>query len=141
VRGYPVSEKLGDHGYAATAELVVPIPSSAKIPFSNFTWKQVVQVAAFVDHGAVFVSPVTLPPGQTDPNPQEYLTGAGVGLRIGLPFGVPQPVERGVVSIKIDWASAIGRPRPSSRDQGISLNGVYGDGAAGVLYVSAALQF
>jgi len=141
VRGYPVSEKLGDHGYAATAELVVPIPSSAKIPFSNFAWKQVVQVAAFVDHGAVFVSPVTLPPGQTDPNPQEYLTGAGVGLRIGLPFGVPQPVERGVLSIKIDWASAIGRPRPSSRDQGISLNGVYGDGAAGVLYVSAALQF
>jgi hemolysin activation/secretion protein len=138
VRGYPVSEKIGDHGYAATAELVVPIPSSRKIPFSSLSWKQVVQITAFIDHGGVFVSPVTAAPSQ---EPQEYLTGAGVGLRIGLPFRIPQPVERGLLSLKIDWASAIGRPRPSSRDQGISLNGVYGDGAAGVLYVSVALQF
>ena len=141
VRGYPVSEKIGDHGYAATAEFVIPVPFSQKIPFSTLAWKQVVQLAAFIDHGAVFVSPVTFPPGQTPPRPQEYLTGAGVGLRINLPFGVPQPVDRGSLALKIDWASAIGRPRPSSRDQGISLNGVYGDGAAGVLYVSAALQF
>jgi hemolysin activation/secretion protein len=140
VRGYPVSEKIGDDGYAVTAELVVPVPSASRVPFTNLTWKQMFQVAFFVDHGATFVSPVTFISGQA-PNPQEYLTGAGAGLRISLPFGVPQPVERGLLSIKIDWASAIGRPRPSSRDQGISLNGVYGDGAAGVLYVSAALQF
>jgi hypothetical protein len=67
--------------------------------------------------------------------------GAGGGLRINLPIGVPQPVDRGVLTLKIDWATAVGRPRPSSRDQGISLNGVYGDGGAGVLYVSAALRF
>ena len=138
VRGYPVSEKIGDHGYAATAELVVPVPSSRNIPFSSLPWKQVVQFAAFIDHGAVFVSPVTAAPSQS---PQEYLTGAGVGLRINLPFGVPQPVERGLLSLKIDWASAIGRPKPSSRDQGINIPGIYGDGAAGVLYISAALQF
>lgn len=138
VRGYPVAESIGDHGYAATAEMVVPIPSSATIPFSSRTWKEVVQVAAFVDHGATFVSRVADAPTAT---PQTYLTGAGGGLRISLPFGVPQPVDRGVLSLKIDWASAIGRPRPSSRDQGISLNDVYGDGAAGVLYVSAALRF
>jgi hemolysin activation/secretion protein len=138
VRGYPVSEKIGDSGYAATAELVVPVPSSRKIPFSNLPWKQVVQFAAFIDHGAVFVSPVSLP---SPPRPQEYLTGAGVGLRITLPFGVPQPVDRGLLSLKVDWASAIGRPRPSSRDQGINIPSIYGDGAAGVLYVSAALQF
>jgi hemolysin activation/secretion protein len=141
VRGYPVSEKIGDHGYAATAEFVIPVPSSQKIPFSTLPWKQVVQLAVFIDHGAVFVSPVTFPPGQTPPRPQEYLTGAGVGLRINLPFGVPQPVERGSLALKIDWASAIGRPRPSSRDQGIIINGVNGDSAGGVLYVSAALQF
>ena len=141
VRGYPVSEKIGDHGYAASAEFVIPVPSSRKIPFSGLAWKQVVQLAFFVDHGAVFVSPVTFPAGVSAPLPQEYLTGAGVGLRINLPFGVPKPVDRGQLALKIDWASAIGRPRPSSRDQGISLNGVYGDGAPGVLYFSAALQF
>jgi hemolysin activation/secretion protein len=141
VRGYQVSEKIGDHGYAVTAELVMPVPSTSKIPFSTLAWKQVVQLAFFVDHGGVFVSPVTFPTGVTPPLPQEYLTGAGVGLRINLPFGVPKPVDRGQLALKIDWASAIGRPRPSSRDQGISLNGVYGDGAPGVLYFSAALQF
>ena len=137
VRGYPVAQSIGDHGYAATAELVVPVPSSAKVPFSNQTWKEMVQVAAFIDHGATFVSPVSAAPTQ----PQVFLTGAGGGLRINLPFGMFQPVEQGTLALKIDWASAIGRPRPTSRDQGISLNHVYGDGAAGVLYVSAALQF
>ena len=142
VRGYPVAEKIGDDGYAVTAELTVPIPSSAKIPFSEtLVWKQTVQLAAFIDHGATFVSPVTFPPGQRPPLPQEYLTGAGGGLRINLPFGVPHPVDRGLLAIKIDWASAIGRPRPSSRDEGIKWHSIAGDGAAGILYISAALQF
>jgi len=141
VRGYPIAERIGDHGYAATAEMVVPVPSSANIPFTSRTWKETFQVAAFIDHAGVYVSRFTQPTGVTGPQPQDYLTGAGGGLRISLPFGVPQPVDRGVLSLKIDWATAIGRPRPSSRDQGISLNDVYGDGAAGVLYVSASLRF
>lgn len=141
VRGYPIGERIGDHGYSATAELVVPVPSGVKVPFGNLTWKEMFQVVAFIDHGGIFVSSVTLPRGQTPPLPQEYLTGAGGGLRINLPFGVPGPVGKGVLTLKIDWASAIGRPRPSSRDQGISLNNAYGDGAAGTLYVSAALRF
>jgi hemolysin activation/secretion protein len=134
VRGYPVAELIGDHGYAATAELVLPVPSSAKIPFSEVMWNQAVQFAAFIDHGGIFVSPVTLPSGQSSPRPQEYLTGAGGGLRVSLPFGVPQPVDRGVIALKLDWALPIGRPRPSSRDQGLTLD-------TGVLYFSAALQF
>lgn len=137
VRGYPVAERIGDHGYAATAELVVPIPSSEKVPFSSLSWKEMFQVAAFIDHGAVFASPVTAAPSQ----PQDYLTGAGGGLRINLPFGLSEPADRGALALKIDWATAIGRPRPTSRDQGISLTHVYGDGAAGTLYVSAAVRF
>ena len=140
VRGYQVAEAIGDNGYAATAELVVPVPSSAKVPFSVQSWKEMFQVAAFIDHGGVFNTPLNDPVS----GPRQhgiYLTGAGGGLRINLPFGVPQPVDRGVLTLKIDWASAIGRPRPTSRDTGISLNGVYGDGAAGMLYVSAALRF
>jgi len=136
VRGYPIAEQIGDNGYAATAEMVVPIPSSAQVPFSSQTWKDMIQVTAFIDHGGVFATPLELPQAGG-----RYLSGAGGGLRINIPFGVPQPVDGGILSLKIDWASAIGRSRPTSRDQGISLNGVYGDGAAGVLYVSAALRF
>lgn len=137
VRGYPTAERIGDNGYAATAELVVPIPSAAKVPFSSQTYKEMFQLAAFIDHGGTFATPLQ----SVTQSGFGYLTGAGGGLRVNIPFGVPSPVDRGALSLKIDWASAIGRPRPSSRDQGISLNGVYGDGAAGVLYVSAALRF
>ena len=137
VRGYPVAERIGDNGYAATAELVVPIPSAEKVPFGNLIWKELVQVTAFIDHGGTFATPLQ----SQAQGGYGYLTGAGGGLKINLPFGVPQPVDRGILSLKIEWASAIGRPRPTSRDQGISLQHVYGDGAPGVLYVSAALRF
>ncbi|HLG43397.1 MAG TPA: ShlB/FhaC/HecB family hemolysin secretion/activation protein [Nitrospirales bacterium] len=137
VRGYPISERIGDNGYTGTAEMVVPIPSASKVPFSRLAWKEMFQVAAFVDHGGVFSSPVQGLGGEHG----RYLTGAGGGLRINVPFGVPEPVDRGNLSLKIDWASAIGRPRPSSRDQGIILDDVAGHGAAGVLYISGALRF
>jgi hemolysin activation/secretion protein len=135
VRGYPVSERIGDNGYAASAEMVVPLPSTEKVPFTNLTWKELIQVAAFIDHGGTFATPITTAQGGFG-----YLTGAGGGLRINLPLGLPEPADRGTLSLKIDWASAIGRPRPTSRDQGISLDHVFGDGAAGVLYVSASLR-
>lgn len=136
VRGYPVAERIGDNGYAVTAELVAPIPSSEKAPFSSVSWKEMVQVAVFMDHGGTFAAPISAAQGGFG-----YLTGAGAGLRINLPLGLREPADRGALSLKIDWASAIGRPRPSSRDQGISLNHVYGDGAAGMLYVSASMRF
>jgi len=136
VRGYPVAERIGDNGYTASAEVVVPIPSASPIPFGNRSWKQTVQIAAFLDHGRTFATNLAVAQGGFG-----ALTGAGAGLRLNLPFGVFEPVERGALTVKIDWATAIGRPRPSSRDQGLSLNGVYGDGAAGTLYVSASVRF
>nr|MBI3614199.1 ShlB/FhaC/HecB family hemolysin secretion/activation protein [Nitrospirota bacterium] len=137
VRGYPVAELIGDNGYAATAELVVPIPSSKKVPFSSLTYKEMFQVAAFIDHGGTFATPLN----SVTQSGFGYLTGAGGGLRVNLPFGVPSPVDRGALSLKIDWASAIGRPRPSSRAEGLTIHPITGAGDAGVLYVSAALRF
>lgn len=136
VRGYPVSEKIGDNGYAATAELVVPVPSVSRVPLTSVTWKELLQLALFVDHGGTFATPLSIPQGGFG-----YLTGAGGGLRVSLPFRMPQPVERGALSIKIDWASAIGRPRPTSRDQGIDIRSISGNGAPGVWYLSGVLQF
>ena len=138
VRGYQVAELIGDNGYAATAELVVPVPSNAKVPFSpSKTWKEMFQVAVFVDHGGTFASPVT---GQGKGG-FGYLTSAGGGLRINVPFGLPEPADLGALALKIDWASAIGRPRPSSRDQGLTIHPITGAGDAGVLYFSAAMSF
>jgi hemolysin activation/secretion protein len=138
VRGYPVAERIGDNGYAATAEMVVPIPSARKVPFSSLTFKEMFQLAAFIDHAGVYSTPLT---GVAGRQRGDYLTGAGGGLRVSIPFGVRAPVDRGVLVLKIDWASAIGRPRPSSRDQGLTIHPLSGAGDAGVLYVSAALRF
>ncbi len=140
VRGYPVAEKIGDNGYAGTAEMVVPVPVTAKVPFSSQTWKEMFQLALFVDHAGVYSTPLS-PPVVGPRNHGAYLTGAGGGLRVNIPFGVPSPVDRGNLSLKIDWASAIGRPRPSSRDEGLTIHPITGAGDAGVLYVSAALRF
>ncbi len=137
VRGYPVAERIGDNGYAATAEMVVPVPVTSKVPFSTQTWKEMFQMAFFVDHAGTFATPLN----SVAQGGFGYLTGAGMGLRVNIPFGVPQPVDRGVLSLKIDWASAIGRPRPSSRDEGLTIHPISGAGDAGVLYVSAALRF
>ncbi len=66
VRGYNQSEFLGDAGYAASAELRIPLPD----PDSRF------QLACFVDHGTEWLyEPL---PGEF---PQRSLTGAGLGFR------------------------------------------------------------
>ena len=137
VRGYPVAQMIGDNGYAATAEMVVPVPSAAKVPFSSQTYKEMFQLAFFVDTSGTYATPLQ----SVAQGGFGYLTGAGGGLRVNLPFGVPSPVDRGALSIKIDWASAIGRPTPSSRDQGLTIHPITGPGDAGILYFSAAMRF
>ncbi len=66
VRGYSQSELLGDAGYAASAELRLPLPD-ADSPF---------QLAAFVDHGTEW-----LYRPQVGEFSQQSLTGAGLGFR------------------------------------------------------------
>jgi len=137
VRGYPVAQLIGDNGYAATAEMVVPIPSATKVPFSTQTFKEMFQVAVFIDQAGTFATPLQ----STPQGGYGYLTSAGAALRVNIPFGVPEPVDRGVLALRIDWASAIGRPRPISRDQGLTIHPITGPGDAGILYVSAVLRF
>lgn len=119
VRGYPISEYLGDHGYAVTAELVVPVPYLRE-------W---VQVVGFIDHGGVFlVSPRKEAPVDVK---QHFLTGAGVGLRIHLPV----PWVGGTLEMRVDYAVNVADPSPTSRRNGIT------EGKPGILYFASSLRF
>ena len=73
VRGYTESEFMGDHGYAATAEIrVMPLKQ-----------KELLQFAFFIDNGGVIVrSPA---PGESK---QHNLTGGGAGVRMQLPYDI-----------------------------------------------------
>lgn len=119
VRGYPISEYLGDHGYAVTAEVVVPVPYL----------RQWVQVAGFIDHGGVFI---VSPNRQTAEVKRHWLTGTGAGLRINVP--VPWLTDSNL-QVRVDYAVAVSDPAPSSRNNGIT------KGKPGVLYFSSSVRF
>ena len=119
VRGYPISEYLGDHGYAVSAEVVVPFPYL----------RQWVQVAGFIDHGGVFI---VSPNRQTAEVKRHWLTGTGGGLRISVP--VPWLTESNL-QVRVDYAVSVSDPAPSSRKNGIS------QGKPGVLYFSSSVKF
>ena len=71
VRGFPSGEHMGDSGYSVTGELRVS-------PLKN---KELLQLALFIDHGYISVkNPVE---GQKK---DESLSGAGVGVRLNLPY-------------------------------------------------------
>lgn len=71
VRGYPQGEFSGDDGYSISAELRV----------SPLTNKELLQLAFFADHGGVSIKDPQL--GQ---DKRHDLTGAGVGVRLKLPY-------------------------------------------------------
>ena len=70
VRGYSLGERQGDEGYTISAEARLPVP-----------YVKVAQFVLFIDNGAVRIRGNLV--GQ-----QSYysLTGAGPGLRVGLPY-------------------------------------------------------
>jgi len=113
VRGYAQSERSGDSGVAATAELRIPL-----LGLEDLRWfgkgKRVgdtVQLAAFYDYGKIWIS-----------NAQQYgeqaldgldMQGAGAGIRFTYsPY----------VRFKVDWAKSIGGVNPirqADKDDGV----------------------
>jgi hemolysin activation/secretion protein len=112
VRGYPIAELSGDHGYALTGELRANAPGFSTVPaFGNLRWGDVLQVFVFVDHGGV--STIEAGPGR--PHAQD-LTGAGVGVRLT----IPQRFD-----LKMEYARSLGPLRPSDdRDSVLYFQGV-----------------
>jgi hemolysin activation/secretion protein len=74
VRGFPLSKSLGDSGYYMNLELRSPIPglSDAKFFRTQKSWKEVIQLGLFVDHGGTFM--------RSDYD--AYLWGSGLSLKL-----------------------------------------------------------
>ncbi|MBI3268846.1 MAG: ShlB/FhaC/HecB family hemolysin secretion/activation protein [Planctomycetes bacterium] len=80
VRGYPQGEVAGDQGYAFSLEL-------RAAPLDD---KSLLQVVAFLDHGGVSVRSPLIGQDKT-----RYLTGAGFGFRMGLPYNADIRLDLG----------------------------------------------
>jgi hemolysin activation/secretion protein len=79
VRGHELTKYTGDHGYQLSAEFSAPLPFTDKVIIGGKSMSDVIRLAAFIDHGAVFISD----PESTE-DETEYATGAGAGTRIYL---------------------------------------------------------
>jgi hemolysin activation/secretion protein len=62
VRGFNLSEYVGDYGYTASAEWRIkpPFISEKKVPGMKATWQEFMQVKAFVDYGSVYIKNPTV---------------------------------------------------------------------------------
>ena len=79
VRGFPLSEFSGDHGYTFSLEYNISFP--LKVPvYTGWPKKNVVAtLLGFIDHGKVFVEDSE--PGED----HQAITGAGFGFKINMP--------------------------------------------------------
>ena len=80
VRGYPLAEYAGDHGYRGSLEYVLPFPW--KVPTglgAKYTLDKLLSFVAFIDHGKVFVENKQV--GEMD----QHITGAGQGVLLNFP--------------------------------------------------------
>lgn len=112
VRGYPLAEIAGDHGFTFTSEFRWSAPGFSDVPaFAGKTWGEILQLFAFVDYGGVTINkPI---PGQKR---SRDLSGAGVGLR----FGIFNNFH-----FSLEYASPFKGPEPSDgRDHVISFQAI-----------------
>jgi hemolysin activation/secretion protein len=108
VRGYPVSEYVGDRGYNAAAELYIPpffMSKTAKIPVANMKFYDAFRFVGFFDWGrAMNKDP------QVGEKKSQQIYSAGPGLRFDIP---------GKLSVSFDYGFALGqRPTDGSHSQG-----------------------
>lgn len=87
VRGFPLAVALGDSGYCVNFELRMPPPFIGHKRFFklNKTWKDIVQLDAFVDGGGVFLHSSS----------DTFLWGAGVGARVIGPWSFSLSIDVG----------------------------------------------
>lgn len=85
VRGYPQAEYLGDYGFAASLEWMIPplFLDQQKMPFLDKEWTDFLQFVTFVDHGQVYLK--NPQPGESE---NEDISSAGFGVRLDFGGGL-----------------------------------------------------
>lgn len=82
VRGYPLADASGDHGYQTTLEYVLPLPIDFPVTTNpRYTFPDLFSLFGFIDHGRIFIE---------EPQPAERnvsLTSVGGGVRLSVPKG------------------------------------------------------
>jgi hemolysin activation/secretion protein len=99
IRGQSTSSKLGDSGYATTAELIFAPPFLGDKLVMGQRLSQMIQMNAFFDHGGAFIND----PQAATEYESEYLSGYGAGIRFAYKnkfsfkytFSVPVDVSAG----------------------------------------------
>lgn len=122
VRGYPISESSGDHGYTYSLEYNMPWP--VNFPYVKEGWPsldKIVTLLTFIDHGKVFVEDNQ--PGER----HRSLTGAGMGFKINIP-------KKDEASLATSFSLIWGVPAMSSKQPP-------SDGSFGILYLSGLMTF
>jgi len=123
VRGYPLAEAAGDHGYAVSVEYNVPFPF--KVPLTDQpglkSLDQVLTLYGFIDHGRVFIQEAR--PGERG----QELNGAGGGFRINIP-------KWSAWAPQTSFTFAIGFPN-------IFNNRPPSDGSSHTLYLGGAISY
>jgi hemolysin activation/secretion protein len=124
VRGYPISEVSGDHGYTFSLEYNTPWPG--KFPYVKEGWPsldKIITLLAFIDHGKVFVEDNE--PGER----HRALTGAGMGFKIN----IPKKDEASLAtSFSLIWGVPVMENASAARPS---------DGSFGTLYLSGLVTF
>ncbi|PIQ99442.1 MAG: hypothetical protein COV66_11890 [Nitrospinae bacterium CG11_big_fil_rev_8_21_14_0_20_45_15] len=119
VRGFPLSEFSGDHGYAGSLEFVTPFPFKWKSGLGPLTLDRIISLSAFLDHGKVFTEDRL--PGEQD----QAITGAGYSVRLT----IPKEKEDGP---SLNFTASYGIPLPGPRPT---------DQSNGIVYLSGSLNY
>ncbi len=90
VRGYPVSQDMGDSGYTGSIEYRIPPPFISGLAIKNRKIGSMVQLLGFVDYGRVFSRDVL-----SGGAPNSQLAGTGGGIRLNLPGGLKAAFDIG----------------------------------------------
>ena len=111
VRGYPLSEKSGDHGYNFSIEYNMPWPKFIPVISGWPGMGKAISFLVFLDHGKVFIEDAE--PGED----HQALTGAGFGFKINTPATADAPWAS---SFSLMWGTPVmSKVIPSDLNTGI----------------------
>ena len=120
VRGFPLSEASGDHGYTFSMEYNMPWPWKFPIGPGWPTMDKAFTLIGFIDHGKVFVEDSE--PGED----HQALTGAGLGFKINIPAKDETSLA---TSFSLIWGTPV-------------MSGVVpSDSSFGILYLSGLIAY